>query len=158
MIFNLWKFHIICNVSNIIVYCFIDDSTQKSETKRRENLLKYIGNIIEKVYVYICKSVTVWVRLPNTSKKNYVKTLIWSVHWSFKEKQTLRDITLRNERKAANFKIIKFMSQIVHGIECTPVTDASLSISKTSTRYAFTPFFFCLLSIFNLVKFLNLVI
>ena len=34
------------------------------------------------------------------------------------------------------------MSQIEHDIECTPVTDASMSVSKTSTRYAFTPFFF----------------
>ena len=34
------------------------------------------------------------------------------------------------------------MSQIEHGIECTPVTDASMSVSKTSTRYALTSFFF----------------
>ena len=49
---------------------------------------------------------------------------------------------LRNERKAATFKFSKVMSQIEHDIECTPVTDASMSVSKTSTRYAFTPFFF----------------
>ena len=34
------------------------------------------------------------------------------------------------------------MAQIEHGIECTPVTDASMSVSKTPTRYAFTFFFF----------------
>ena len=70
------KFHFICNVSNIIIYCCIDDSTQKNETIRRKNLFKYIGKIIEKADVYICKSVTVLVRLPNTRKKSYLKTLI----------------------------------------------------------------------------------
>ena len=49
---------------------------------------------------------------------------------------------LRNERKAATFKFSKVMSQIEHDIECTPVTDASMSVSKTSIRYAFTAFFF----------------
>ena len=34
------------------------------------------------------------------------------------------------------------MSQIEHHIECTPVTDASMPVSKTSTHYAFTRFFF----------------
>ena len=49
---------------------------------------------------------------------------------------------LLNESKAATFKFNKVMLQIEHGIECTPVTDASMSVSKMSTRYAFTPFFF----------------
>ena len=43
---------------------------------RRKNLFKYIGKIIEKADVYVCKSVTVLVRLPNTRKKSYLKTLI----------------------------------------------------------------------------------
>ena len=43
---------------------------------RRKNLFKYIGKIIEKADVYICKSATVLVRLPNTRKKSYLKTLI----------------------------------------------------------------------------------
>ena len=34
------------------------------------------------------------------------------------------------------------MSHIEYDIESTPVTDASMSVSKTSTRYTFTPFFF----------------
>ena len=76
MIFKLWKIHIICNISNVIIYCCIDDSTQKNETRRRKNLFKYIGNIIEKADVYICKSVTVLVRLPNTRNESYLKTLI----------------------------------------------------------------------------------
>ena len=58
------------------MYFCIDDSTQKNETRRREYFFKYIGKIIEKADVYICKSVTVLVRLPNTRKKSYLKTLI----------------------------------------------------------------------------------
>ena len=45
-------------------------------------------------------------------------------------------------KKAATFKFSKVMSHIEHDIESTPVTHASMSVSKTSTRYAFTPFFF----------------
>ena len=36
----------------------------------------------------------------------------------------------------------KFMSQNEYGKECTPVTYTNISVYKTSTRYAFTPFFF----------------
>ena len=54
----------------------------------------------------------------------------------------MRDITLSNERKAATLKFSKVMLQIEHDLECTPVTDASISVSKMATRYAFTPFFF----------------
>ena len=54
----------------------MDNSTQKNETIQRKNLFKYIGKIIEKADVYICKSVTVLVRLPNTRKKSYLKILI----------------------------------------------------------------------------------
>ena len=140
MIFKSWKFQIISNVNNIIIYCCRNDTTQKNETRRRENLFKYIGNIIEKADVYICKSATVLVRLPNTRKKSYLKN-DWCVHWSFKKKQTLRDITLSNKTEAANFKFNKVMSQNEHGIECTPVIDASVSVSRTSARYAFMRFF-----------------
>ena len=50
----------------------------------------------------------------------------------------MRDITLSNERKAATLKFSKVMLQIEHDIECTPVTDATMLVSQTSTRYAFT--------------------
>ena len=56
--------------------------------------------------------------------------------------QTLRRITLSNEGKAANFKFNKVISQREHGIKCTPVKDVSMSVSKMSTRFAFTRFFF----------------
>ena len=69
------KFNIICNVSNIIIYCCIDDSARKNETRRCKSLFKYIGEIKEKYDVYICKSVTVLVKLPDTRKKIYLKTL-----------------------------------------------------------------------------------
>ena len=65
--------------------------------------------------VYICKSVTVLVRLPNTRKKSYLKTLI-DTSTKAKEKQTLRNITLSNESKAAKFKFNKVMSQKEPGI------------------------------------------
>ena len=63
-------------MSAMIIHCCIDDSTQKNETRWRENLFKYIGKILKKADVYICESVTVLVRLPNTRKKSYLKTLI----------------------------------------------------------------------------------
>ena len=137
---EFWKFNIIYNVSNIIIYCCIDDRARKNKTKRFKSLFIYMGKIKEKD-VYICKSVTALVKLPNTRKKSCLKT-DWCVHWSFKEKQTLRDITLSNEGNADQFRFNKLMSQNEHGIECTPVTDADISVSKTSTRYGFTPFFF----------------
>ena len=40
------------------------------------NLFKYIGKIIENADVYVGKSVTVFVRLPNTRQKSYLKILI----------------------------------------------------------------------------------
>ena len=97
------------------------------------------------MFIFV-KSVIVLVRLPNTRKKSYLKTLIdtstealkRSKHWAIlrlakKEKQLLSNYI---------FKFNKVMSHMEHDIECTPVTDESMSVSKTSTRYAFTPFFF----------------
>ena len=71
----------------------------------------------------------------------------------------MHNIRLSNERKAANFKFNKVMSQNEHGAECTPVTNASMSVSKTSTRYAFTRFFFFFyVPYITRSRFLNLVI
>ena len=67
-------------------------------------------------------------------KEKLLENSDWWVYWSFKEKQTLRDITLSNKREAANFKFDKVMLQNEHGIEYTPVTDASMSVSKTSSQ------------------------
>ena len=88
MIFTFWKFHIICNVNNIIIYCCIYDSIQKNENRRLD--------------IYVCKSVTVLVRSQYSRKKSYLKTLIdastealnRSKHWAIlrlamKEKQLI---------------------------------------------------------------------
>ena len=87
------------------------------------------------------KGVTVLVRLPNTRKKSYFKTLINASSEDLKRSKHCSLLRLANVRKAANFKFNEIMSQIEHGIECTPVTDANMSVSKTSTCHAFTPFF-----------------
>ena len=84
----------------------LDDSTQKNETIRCKTLFKYIAKVMEKADVYIRKSVTVLVRLPNTRKKSYLKTLIDActealkrrkhckiLRFATKEKQLLSNLT-----------------------------------------------------------------
>ena len=51
------------------------DKTQKKETRRRENLFKYMRNIIEMADVHICKNVTVLAKLQNPRKKSCLETL-----------------------------------------------------------------------------------
>ena len=59
LIFKLWEFHIISNISNIIIYCFTNNEnvSQHAENKviRCENLLKYMEKGIGEVDIYICK-------------------------------------------------------------------------------------------------------
>ena len=48
------------------------DKTQKKETRRRENLFKYMRNIIEMADVQICKMSLSW---QNPRKKSCLETL-----------------------------------------------------------------------------------
>ena len=144
MIFKFRKFHIISNISNIIIYCYIDDNTQKIGTRRRENLFKDIRNITEKVDVYICQNVTVLVRLPNTRKKSYLETL-----------QTLIDISAEVLKRSKHCSILclarkekQLLSKLTNLCRKRVwyrkyfCNRCNYSVSKMSTCYAFTSFFF----------------
>lgn len=76
-------------------------------------------------------------RLPNSKSKGYVETLIDASTDALRKSKRCISI----ERKAVNFKVDQVVSQNDYDTESTSVVDASVVVSKTSTRYAFTPFF-----------------
>lgn len=77
-------------------------------------------------------------RLPNPKSKSYVETLIDASTDALRKSKYCISI----ERKAVNFKGDKVVSQNDYDTESTSVVDASMVVSKMSTGYAFTPFFF----------------